>query len=222
MQLSIKLSKNRTLRESIADAIRDSIMRGQLKPGLKISEPSLASQFGISRTPVREAIRQLDSEGFVRVIPRRGARVAPLAEKDIREFYEIKAVLEGYAARLASSRITDKEVDKMEQLNIAMEKAHKEQDFKRAFKLHNEFHEVFLRASGNEQLHQLIRMLVSKFQRFRILLTIAGKAENSIAQHWDIVQAFRQRDAGKASHLVAENANLGKEIIIREILTAMQ
>src|SRR3989338_6473985 len=100
MQLNLKVSKNRTLRESIADSVRESIMRGQLKPGLKISEPALATQFGISRTPVREAIRQLDSEGFLTVLPRRGARVASMSEKDIREFYDVKAVLESHAAEL--------------------------------------------------------------------------------------------------------------------------
>lgn len=222
MHLSIKINKNRTLREFIAETIRNSILKGDLKPGLKISEPSLATQFGISRTPVREALRQLDSEGFLQIIPRRGARIAPLSEKDIREFYEIKAVLEGYAARLAVTRITDKELDKMASLNSAMEKAHHEQDYKRVFKLHNEFHEVFLRASGNEQLYHLIRSLVLKFQRFRILLAIAGKSEDSVAQHWDIIEAFRERNADKASHLVAENAALGKEVILREILSVIQ
>lgn len=222
MQLSIKLNKNRTLRESIAEAIRASILKGQLKPGLKISEPTLASQFGISRTPVREALRQLDSEGFLLVLPRRGARVAPLSEKDIREFYEVKAVLEGYAARLATAHITGKEIEKMEHLNAGMEKADQEKDYRRVFRLHNEFHEVFLRASGNEQLYHLIRSLVMKFQRFRILLAIAGKSENSIKQHWGIIQAFRERDAEEAGRLVAENAALGREVIIREILSAMQ
>lgn len=222
MQLAIKLNKNRTLRESIAEALRASILKGQLKPGLKISEPSLASQFGISRTPVREAIRQLDSEGFLQVLPRRGARVAPLSEQDIREFYEIKAVLEGYAARLAAPLITDKEIDKMEHLNEGMEKADREGDHRRVFHLHNEFHEVFLRACGNEQLHHLIRTLVMKFQRFRILLAIAGKSEDSVAQHRQIIAVFRERDGEKASRLVADNATLGKEVIIREILSAMQ
>lgn len=222
MQLSVKLNKNRTLRESIAEALRTSILRGQLKPGLKISEPALAQQFGISRTPVREALRQLDSEGFMQVLPRRGARVAPLSERDIHEYYEIKAVLEGFAARLATSHITDKEIDKMHHINTEMEKANKAQDYKRVFRLHNEFHGVFLRVSGNDHLYHLINMLVLKFQRFRILLAIAGKSEDSIAQHWEIIQAFRERDAEKAAHLVAENANLGKEVMIREILSAMQ
>ncbi len=218
----MKLNKNRTLRESIADALRDSIMQGQLKPGVKISEPALASQFGISRTPVREAFRQLDSEGFLQVLPRRGARVAPLSEKDVREFYEIKAELESYAARLATSRLTEKEIDRMEFLNNQMETFHREKDYKKVFNLHNEFHEVFIRAGGNEQLHHLLQMLASKFQRFRILLTIAGKSEGSIAQHREIIEAFRSKNPDKAARLVAENAIFGKEVIISEILGEMQ
>ncbi|MBI4124368.1 MAG: FCD domain-containing protein, partial [Deltaproteobacteria bacterium] len=103
-----------------------------------------------------------------------------------------------------------------------MEAAHHEKDYRRVFRLHNEFHEVFLHACGNEQLYHLIRALVMKFQRFRILLAIAGKSENSITQHRDIIQAFRERDVEKASRLVAENAALGREVIIGEILSAMQ
>lgn len=221
VHLPAKLNKNQTLRESIADALRASIMQGHLKPGSRISEPALATQFGISRTPVREAFRQLDSEGFLRVIPRRGARVAPLTERDVREFYEIKAVLESYAARQAADRITDKEIDKMELVNNQMEEAHGRQDFKRLFRLHNEFHEIFIRASGNEELLQLTRSLVAKFQRFRILLTISGKSEGSFPQHREIIQAFRERNMEKAARLVAENAIFGKEVVISKILSEM-
>lgn len=222
MQLSVKLNKNRTLRESIADALRDSIMQGQLKPGVKISEPALASQFGISRTPVREAFRQLDSEGFLQVLPRRGARVAPLSERDVREFYEIKAELESYAARLATPRLTEKDLERMENLNNQMEKFHHQKDYRKVFNLHNEFHEVFIKACGNEQLHHLLQMLGLKFQRFRILLTIAGKSEGSITQHREIIEAFRIKNPNEAARLVAENAIFGKEVIISEILGEMQ
>lgn len=221
VHLPLKLNKNQTLRESIADALRSSIMKGQLRPGFRLSEPALASQFGISRTPVREAFRQLDSEGFLQVIPRRGARVAPLTERDVREFYEIKAELESYAARLAAAHITDKEIDRMEMLNTQMEEANAKQDHKRVFRLHNEFHEVFLKASGNDHLFLLTRSLVSKFQRFRILLTISGKSEGSFAQHREIIHAFRERNTETAVRLVAENAIFGREVIISKILGEM-
>ena len=222
MQLLAKPSKNRTLRESIADSLRRSIIQGKLKPGIRISEPSLAVQFGISRTPVREALRQLDSEGFLQLTPRRGARVAPLSEKDIREFYDIKAVLEGYAARLATPRIAPKDLEKMTHCNEQMEKCHLEGDYKKVFRLHNEFHEVFLKATGNEQLSQLIRGLVTKFQRFRILLALAGKSADSITQHREIIAAFRDKNSELAARLVAQNADLGREVIIKEILGDMQ
>lgn len=217
-----KFNKNQTLRESIADALRTSIMQGQLKPGTKISEPALAVQYGISRTPVREALRQLDSEGFLKVTPRRGARVAPMTEQDVKEFYEIKGELEGYAARLACDRISEKELHKMENLNQQMEEYHKKGDFKKVFRLHNEFHEVFQRAAGNDQLAALIKLQVSKFQRFRILLTISGKSEGSFQQHRDIIAAFRSRNSAEAELLVQKNAMFGKEVIISEILGQMQ
>lgn len=217
-----KFNKNQTLRESIADALRASIMQGQLKPGTKISEPALALQYGISRTPVREALRQLDSEGFLLVLPRRGARVAPMTERDVREFYEIKAELEGYAARIACERITEKEIQKMDHLNQQMEEYHGKGDYKKVFRLHNEFHEVFLRAAANEQLTLLIKTLVQKFQRFRILLTISGKSEGSFKQHREIIAAFRAKDPSLAEALVQKNAMFGKDVMIGEILGQMQ
>ena len=222
METNGRPNKNQTLRESIADALRNQIMKGALKPGIKISEPGLATKFGISRTPIREAFRQLDSEGFLQIIPRRGARVAPLSQKDVREFYEIKALLEGQAARLATSRLSENELGRMDLINDQMEKAHHQNHHKRVFHLHNEFHEVFLRTCGNDQLYQLIKTLVSKFQRFRILLTISGKSEGSFAQHREIIQAFRNKNVEEASRLVARNASFGKEVIIREILSEMQ
>ena len=84
---SPKLPHHSTLREAIADQLREAILQGTLKAGEKISEPELAAKFGISRTPIREAFRQLDSEGFLQVTPRKGARIAPITEKDVAEFY---------------------------------------------------------------------------------------------------------------------------------------
>jgi len=222
LPLTSKLSRNATLRESIADSVREAIIQGALKPGTKLSEPELAKQFGISRTPIREAFRQLDSEGFLKIIPRRGARVVPLTEKDVVEFYEVKAVLEGHAARLAMPRLTVSDLNKMEHLNNEMERFHREGDFKGVFKLHNDFHEVFLRACGNEYLYQLLQMLISKFQRFRMLLSLTGRSEGSIAQHREIIGAFREKNIERAARLVTDNALLGREIIIGEILKQLQ
>lgn len=216
-----KFDKHQTLRERIADTLRDAIIHGRVKPGEKISEPDLAAKFGISRTPIREALRQLETEGFLEVSPRKGARIASITEKDVSDFYELKSVLEGYAARLATTRLSDKEIDKMESINEQMEKLSVEKDWKQVFRLHNEFHDIFLRACGNDQLYQTVTLLVKKFQRFRILLAMDGKTEGSVVQHRAIVAAFRKRDAVLTEKLTAENAMFGKDTIIKEVLKDM-
>src|SRR3954447_22937229 len=104
------MEKHLTLRERILETIRDAILTGTLRPGEKVAEPELAERFGISRTPIREAFRQLESEGYLTVIPRKGAVVVSFSEKDIEEFYAIKSILEGYAAKRACDKMTDREI----------------------------------------------------------------------------------------------------------------
>jgi len=226
MRNSMKLNNSKivshlTLREKIADAIRDEIIHGRLKGGERLSEPEVASRYGISRTPVREAFRQLTAEGFLCLTPRRGARVAFVTEKDITEFYELKSLLEGYAARVATPKLQEKDLQKMEQLNEQMDRCHQRGDLKRIARIHTEFHNIFLEASGNEQLAATLQQLVNKFQRFTILLALSGKNPEAVAQHREIIDAFRARDAQRAETLVQANALLGKELMIKDVLQSM-
>ena len=101
------MEKHLTLREKILENIRDSIVSGSLKAGSRVSEPELAERYGISRTPVREAFRQLETEGYLTVIPRRGAVVSQFTPKDVEEFYAIKSIMEGYAAHRACENFTE-------------------------------------------------------------------------------------------------------------------
>ena len=111
------MEKHLTLREKILEHIRDAIISGSLKAGSRVSEPELAERYGISRTPIREAFRQLESEGYLTVIPRRGAVVSEFSQKDVEDFYAIKSILEGYAARQACNKLTGKELDKLQANN---------------------------------------------------------------------------------------------------------
>ena len=217
MEMRRFTQRTQTLRESIVEMIRTAIVKGTLKPGERISEQSLAERFGISRTPIREAIRQLDSEGFLTVIPRRGAVVAQITEKDVIEFYALKGVLEGYAARIAAVRLTDREIERMKELNGLLEKYAAQGNVRRMFKAHNEFHEIFVLACGNEKLHQITKNLVQQFQRFRIALSIFGGVGQSIEQHRKIIEAFERRDEAESERLVWENAQSGGEFLIKEI-----
>lgn len=215
-KLKINLENHQTLRERIVDTIREAIINGILRPGTRISEPELAEKFGISRTPIREALRQLESEGFINVVPRKGAEVSSLSRKDVEDFYELKSVLEGYAARKAVENMSDKDIARMEELNRQLEKLTQKGDLKRAYQLHSDFHDVFLNACGNNRLFSIVHGMVKQFQRFRLSLSVPGRIEGSINQHWKIIEGFKQRDPDLVEQLVRENANYGMNVLLKD------
>ena len=214
----VNLERYQTLREKIVDYLKESIIKGYLKPGERIAEPELAEKFGVSRTPVREALRQLESEGFLTVLPRKGATVSPITDKDVQEFYAIKSLLEGYAARIACERMAERDIRKMEELNEQMRTFAEKEDVKSFFRCDNRFHDVFLKACGNDKLYNLVHSLVQQFERFRITaLSVPGRMKDSVRQHEEIIDAFRKRDAERVERLVKANAEKGAEILVQEI-----
>jgi DNA-binding GntR family transcriptional regulator len=207
--------KHLTLRERILETIRDAIMSGALKPGEKVAEPELAARFGISRTPIREAFRQLESEGYLSVVPRKGALVASFSPKDVEEFYAIKSVLEGYAARKACSLLSTREINKLEGINEKLREIAEEGDVRHFFRVHNSFHDLFIRGAGNDKLHDMIAALLKKFQRLRMAsLSKPGRMQISVEEHEKIIEAFRSRDAILAEMLVQKNAEYGGKVLI--------
>jgi DNA-binding GntR family transcriptional regulator len=208
--------KHLTLRERILETIRDDIMRGLLKPGERVAEPELADRFGISRTPIREAFRQLESEGYLTVIPRKGAVVVSFSERDVEEFYAIKSILEGYAARMAAVKLTAKEIDRLSAINEKLRGLAQSGDVKHFFKVHNDFHDLFTKAAGNDKLYDLISNLMAKFQRLRIAsLSVPGRMDVSVQEHERIIQAFRDRNADIAEQLVRKNAEYGGRVLMQ-------
>jgi len=207
-----------TLREKILETIREAILKGALKPGEKVAEPELAERFGISRTPIREAFRQLESEGYLTVIPRKGAVVTSLSERDVEEFYAIKSVLEGFAAKMAAQKMTEKDLERLEGINEKLEKLAREGDVKNFFRVHNDFHECFIRAAGNDKLLELISQLLLKFNRLRMAsLSLPGRMEISVQEHKKIIDAFKKRDGQLAESLVTKTAAYGGQQLIQSM-----
>jgi DNA-binding GntR family transcriptional regulator len=203
----MRLRKHKTLREQIVSSLRDSIIRGELRAGQKLTEPELADKLGISRTPIREAFRQLESEGFLTVIPRRGAVVSTLTRQEIEEFYEIKSLLEGYAARVAASRITKKDIDKLRKINKQLEDLAEGDDVEAFFRKNNEFHNTFIALCGNEKLLDIRNTLVRRFLRYRLqALSVPGRFMESVKQHKVIIRAFVKKDGPLAESLVVEHS----------------
>lgn len=216
-----QIERHQTLREKILEMIRDAILKGTLKPGERVSEPELAERFGISRTPIREAFRQLESEGYLEVIPRKGAVVASLSERDIEEFYAIKIILEGFAAKMAAEKLTAKDIERLETINEKLQKIADEGDVKSFFRVHNEFHDVFIKAAGNDKLYEMINQLVMKFKRLRLAsLSQPGRMEISVEDHRDMIEAFKNHDGERADNLVRHAATIGADVLIQSMSEA--
>ncbi len=213
-----QIERHQTLREKILETIREAILKGDLKPGEKVAEPELAERFGISRTPIREAFRQLESEGYLTVVPRKGAIVAALSERDVQEFYAVKSILEGYAAELAAQNLTDKELAKLEAINDRLKKLAAAGDVKTFYKVHHEFHDTFLKAANNSKLYELIVQLGQKFSRLRMAsLSVSGRMAISVAEHDKLLEAFRQHDGKAAEALVKKTAAIGGSVLLESL-----
>lgn len=212
------LEKPVTLRQRIVEFVKDSITNGKLKPGERVPEHEIAESLGISRTPIREAFRQLETEGFITVMPRKGAVVSPITAKDVREFYAIKSLLEGYAARQACAKFTDKDIKRLRALNQQMKTCAEENDLKGFFRLDSQFHETFLKACNNDRLCALAHNIVQQFERLRVAaLSMPGRLRASVKQHDGIIEAFALKDEPRVEALVRENAELSAEILVKEL-----
>jgi DNA-binding GntR family transcriptional regulator len=148
--------EHQTLRVLACDQIREWIVTGRLAPGQRLIEGGLAAQLGVSRIPVREALKQLDAEGFVRITPRRGAVVAQLSESDAEEVYEVRAALESFAARLAAERRTPADIEVIERILAAGRQALQRRNWADVTRLNNEFHDAVAAATRNAHLAALV------------------------------------------------------------------
>jgi DNA-binding GntR family transcriptional regulator len=141
--------------------------------------------------------------------------VSEFSEQDVEEFYAIKSILEGYAARRACEKLTDKELGRLQAINDRLSELSGHNDIKTFFKVHSDFHDLFIKAAGNEKLRELITSLVTRFQRLRIAsLSLPGRMRISVQEHEKIIEAFRNKDAALAETLVRKNAEYGGRVLV--------
>jgi DNA-binding GntR family transcriptional regulator len=208
--LAFDREEMRTLRDRIAERIRSLIIDGGLTPGDRLVEPDLAKRLGVSRTPLREALLQLDSEGFVRVTPRRGAVVSALSHSDAAETYQVKGVLEAYAARLACVRLDEETMDRLQGLHERMCRiaGTRTKDVRALLQLNAEFHQTISDASGNEKLAGFIRSLRAQALRYNyIYLSVLSHLATSMKEHERVLAALAKRDAALVERLVREHGD---------------
>lgn len=204
--LPIKLDSYKPLREVVSEALREAIVAGVLQPGERLMEIQLAEELGVSRTPVREAIRKLELEGFVVMVPRRGTYVADLSIKDINEVYEIRTSLDILAAGLAAERITEEELEQMERLLVEIGEYMDKEDIEKIVEVDTKFHDILYRASRNDRLVGIISNLREQFTRFRtVSIAYPGRAKNTLEEHRKLLEAIAQRNVEVAQQLAREH-----------------
>ncbi|MDF2532673.1 MAG: transcriptional regulator, GntR family [Clostridia bacterium] len=212
----LKLDQYKPLREIVFETIRNAIISGDLKPGERVMEVQMAESLGVSRTPVREAIRKLELEGLVIMLPRKGAYVSDLSVKDLTEVMEIRASLEGLAAGLASIRIDEAEIEDLEVRALKFHKSIEDEDVDVLILRDLEFHDAIFRASRNERLIQLNNNLIEQVQRFReIYHKKVHKSKETSKEHYEIVEAISNRDVDKAEKLARIHIENAEKSILK-------
>ena len=200
----------RALYEEVAELLRQRIFKRELEPGSWIDELKLAEEYGISRTPLREALKVLAAEGLVTMKVRRGAYVTEVSEKDLADVYHLLSLLESDAAGVVARQATDAELAELQTLHDDLEAAVDERD--RFFALNEQFHMRVLELARNRWREQMVADLrkVMKLNRHNSLLK-TGRIEESLAEHRAIVAALAQRDAALAVQRMREHFQSGLE-----------
>lgn len=195
------------LRDIVFEKLKDMIVNGDLRPGERLMEIRLAEMLGVSRTPVREAIRKLELEGLVVMLPRKGAYVADISKKEIMDVLEIRAVLDKLATGLAAERMTKPEKEELKRVLASFEKNFKAANIEGMISDDIKFHEIIYAASKNERLQHIMNNLREQVMRFRIiyLKEIYRKNENLLNEHKQIVEAILSGDVQKAQNIAEEH-----------------
>ena len=189
----------KSLRGQVFDKIRSDILNGKYKRGEELVESSIGKELGISRTPVREAIRQLELEGLVQLVPNQGAFVTGISEKDVRDIYLIRARLEGLAARMAAKNITPELLDAMEETVVLSEYHAKKEHYEQVCEMDSKFHKLLYKASGSRILEHTLTDFHQYVQRVRMASIMKKRRmEKSNDEHDAILTAIREHDEEKA------------------------
>lgn len=206
-----------SLRGRVFHRIREDILSGKYSDHEELKETTIGAELGVSRTPVREALRQLELEGLVNIIPNKGAYVTGISQKDIHDIYVIRSYLEGLAARWACENITDGQIEEIEEILYLSEFHTKKQHYEQVVELDNKFHEGIYCASGSKILEHELTMFHHYVERIRKKsLGKEARAMKSNEEHRAILEAIRQRDGQLAEklaheHIIQTIANMNKE-----------
>lgn len=213
-----KCKKKQPLSDTICEALRRDILSGKLKPGQRLMEIHYAEQLGVSRTPLREAMRKLELEGLVTIVPRRGAHVTVISRKDVEDVLEVRTVLDGLAAALALPHLTDADMEALKELLHQFEKSVTAHDLEAQIKTDEAFHEYIYMKSENERLIGINHSIKDHIYRCRVLyLKDISDTAQVDQEHRALLQAFVEKDVQKVRTLSEEHVKNQKITMLNHL-----
>ena len=220
MELKVNMGEYLPLRDVVFHTLRQAILRGELKPGERLMEIQLANKLGVSRTPIREAIRKLELEGLVLMIPRKGAEVADISEKSLRDVLEVRKVLEELAVKLTCDKIKSAQIREQTRAAEEFRKTLKSGDITQIAEADVRFHDVIYEATDNQKLIQLLNNLREQMYRYRIEYLKRQEAyPQLLAEHEDIIRRIENKDKERAAEIVCRHIDNQVEAVMNVIRT---
>lgn len=202
----VNMNEYLPLRDVVFNTLRQAILRGELKPGERLMEIQLANKLGVSRTPIREAIRKLELEGLVLMIPRKGAEVAEITEKNLMDVLEVRKALEELAVELACDRISEEQIEELRVAAKEFQRVSKSGDVTRIAEADVKFHDVIFMATDNQRLISLLNNLREQMYRFRVeYLKQKEYYPKLMEEHQQIIETIEKRDKKGACGIIGKH-----------------
>ena len=203
-----------SLRGRVFQSIREDILSGRYEQNTELKEAAIGAELGVSRTPVREALRQLELEGLVTIIPNRGAYVNMITAKDVQDIYVIRSMLEGLCARWATQSITDEQLDSMEETLCLSEYHTSKKNYEKLYELDSLFHEQLYEAGGSRILNHILSDFHDYVKMVRkATISTSSRSVTSTEEHRAIFEAIKEKDPDKAEALAKEHVKHNIESI---------
>ncbi|WP_333645559.1 GntR family transcriptional regulator [Lacrimispora sp.] len=221
-ELKVNMNEYLPLRDVVFNTLRQAILKGELAPGERLMEIQLADRLGVSRTPIREAIRKLELEGLVLMIPRKGAEVARISEKSLRDVLEVRRSLEELAIELACQRMDEEAVEELEKKQEEFRNAVLKGNAMEIAETDEAYHDVIFKGTCNDRLVQMINNLREQMYRYRLeYIKDKDKRQALVAEHENILEAVRRgrvMDAKEAmrEHIDNQEITVSKNIKERD------
>lgn len=216
-KFNINTNEYLPLRDVVFNTLRDAILTGKLVPGERLMENQLAEKLGVSRTPVREALRMLELENLVELVPRKGAQVLDMSEKDITNILEVRSALEGLATSLACKKMTKEDLQQLKNMEVDFEKAVADNDVDHFVDIDEDFHDLIFAATENDKLINIFRNLRIQLYRYRMAQAKNNETSMStiVAHHRSIIRAIENHDAEEGASIAQGHIKYQTESILR-------